>query len=110
MNGRRIEDAMSGISVLLFLGAVVYIIARLLTGCTPAESNAMGIGVEQAAAVAQYDQALVECQQAARQKPKEQRFEAYADCEQEVSRHFCSESKELRREWARCAELGFAKE
>lgn len=89
----------------LFLCALGYIVYRSL-GCIPAQGNAMRITAENAAAVAQYDQALVGCQQTARQKPKELRFEAYTDCEQNVSKHFCAESQELRKGWARCAELG----
>jgi hypothetical protein len=107
MSGLSIRNA---IGPTLFLVGIAFLVARFFLGCTPAEGNAMAMGVEQAAAVAQYDRALVECQQAARQKPKDQRFEAYADCEQAVSKHFCSESKELRAEWARCTELGFPKE
>lgn len=105
-DSRPVRDVIGVVFFLLFLALLVVGVAR----CTPAQGNAMGIGVEQAAAVAQYDQALVGCQQTARQKPKELRFEAYTDCEQAVSSHFCSESRELRQEWPRCAELGFAKE
>lgn len=96
------------IEPLFFLVGLVGVIALVhrCVGCTPAEGNAMALSAENAAAVAQYDQALVECQQAARQKPKELRFEAYTDCEQAVSKHFCSESQSLRKEWARCRELG----
>lgn len=101
MSGLSIRNALGPT---LFLCALGYLVFRCL-GCTPAEGNAMAIGVEQAAAVAQYDLALVECQQAARQKPKELRFEAYTDCEQAVSKHFCFESQELRKGWARCKEL-----
>lgn len=106
MIGRNIHDALSGVAVLAFIGAVAYVAMRILSGCTPAEANSMALSFENAAAVAQYDQALVECQQAARQRPREQRFEAYTDCEQAVSKHFCSESQELRKGWPRCGELG----
>lgn len=99
-------DIRKAIGPALFLLALTFIVARCFLGCTPKQGNAMAIGIEQAAAVAQYDLALVECQQAARQKPRELRFEAYTDCEQAVSKHFCSESQELRKGWARCAELG----
>lgn len=102
MNGNTIRKS---IPAALFLCALAYWVFRCI-GCTPAEANAMAITAENAAAVAQYDQALVGCQQAARQKPKEQRFEAYTDCEQAVSKHFCAESQELRKGWPRCAELG----
>jgi hypothetical protein len=106
MIGRNIKDALGGLAILLFFAALIFIGLRCVGGCTPAEANAMQLSAENAAAVAQYDLALVECQQAARQRPKEQRFEAYTDCEQAVSKHFCAESQELRREWKRCAELG----
>jgi hypothetical protein len=102
MSGLSIRNA---IGPVLFLVAIGFLVCRFLWGCTPAEANAMKLTAENAAAVAQYDQALVECQQAARQKPKELRFEAYTDCEQAVSKHFCAESEELRREWPRCKEL-----
>lgn len=107
MSGLRIREA---IGPVLFLVAVGFLVVRFFLGCTPAEANAMKLTAENAAAVAQFDLALVECQQAARQKPKDLRFEAYTDCEQAVSKHFCSESQELRKEWERCSELGFAKE
>lgn len=106
MSGYRIREALRGLGVLLLLAAIAFVGMRCMAGCTPAEGDAMKMGIEQAAAVAQYDHALVECQQSARQKPKELRFEAYTDCEQAVSKHFCSESQELRKEWKRCAELG----
>lgn len=102
MSGNSIGKA---IPPALFLCALGYLVFRCL-GCTPAEANAMKLTAENAAAVAQYDQALVECQQTARQKPKELRFEAYTDCEQAVSKHFCGESQELRKGWPRCADLG----
>lgn len=106
MIGYAIKESLRGLAVILFLAAVIFVVLRFTAGCTPAEANAMKLSAENAAAVAQYDLALVECQQAARQKPKEQRFEAYTDCEQEVSKHFCAESQELRKGWPRCAELG----
>jgi hypothetical protein len=101
---------MSGLSIrrsipaVLCLCALAYWVFRSL-GCTPAEQQAAALSAENALAVAQYDQALVECQQAARQKPKDQRFEAYADCEQAVSKRMCEASSELREHWARCKEL-----
>ena len=106
MIGRNIKDALAGLAVLLFFASIIFVGLRCLAGCTPAEQQAVALTAENAAAVAQYDQALVGCQQAARQRPKEQRFEAYVDCEQAVSKHFCGESQELRKGWPRCAELG----
>jgi hypothetical protein len=101
MSGNTIRKS---IPVVLFLCALGYIVVRCL-GCTPAEQQAAALSAENALAVAQYDQALVECQQAARQKPKDLRFEAYADCEQAVSKRMCESSSELREHWARCKEL-----
>ena len=106
----QVEDAMGAVCVVVLIASLVFIALRLLAGCTPAEANALAISAENAAAVAQYDQALIECQRAARQRPREQRFEAYTDCEQMVSKHFCSESLELRKGWPRCAELGLGEE
>jgi hypothetical protein len=104
MIGYHIKEALRGFAVLAFLGAVIFLALRC-QGCTPAEQQAVVISVENAAAVKQYDDALVECQQAARQKPKELRFEAYVDCEQSVSKAFCQSSGELRDNWSRCKEL-----
>lgn len=101
MNARSIEQALTGVCVLVFLGAVLFILTQLL-GCEP---KADTMPIENALAVKQYDDELVACQQAARQKPKEQRFEAYADCEQNVSRRMCEASSELREHWIRCKEL-----
>jgi hypothetical protein len=100
--GFHIKETLRGLAVLLFFAALILVGLRIMAGCTPRDT----LPVENALAVKQYDDALVECQQAARQRPKEQRFEAYTDCEQAVSKHFCAESQELRREWKRCAELG----
>lgn len=104
MIGQHIKEALSPI---IFLVAVVGFLALALglTDCTPAEEQSILRNANIAAAVKQYDDALVECQQAARQKPKELRFEAYADCEQEVSKRFCAESPELQDTWSRCKEL-----
>jgi Tfp pilus assembly protein PilN len=104
VSGYRIAEALRGLAVLLFIASIIFI-GLLLKGCTPAEQQAAALSAENALAVAQYDQALVECQQAARQKPKDQRFEAYADCEQAVSKRMCEASSELREHWARCKEL-----
>lgn len=101
-DSRPVRDVIGIVFFLLFLALLVLGVAR----CTPAEANATKLSAENASAVAQYDLALVECQQAARQKPRELRFEAYTDCEQAVSKHFCSESQELRKGWPRCRELG----
>lgn len=101
MNARAIRDA---ISPVIFLVAVVGLVALalgLLDGCAKTDT----LPIENALAVKQYDDALVECQQAARQKPKELRFEAYADCEQNVTKFFCDASQELRETWDRCKEL-----
>jgi len=96
-DSRPVRDAIGVVFFLLFLALLVVGVAR----CTPRDA----LPVENALAVKQYDDALVECQQAARQKPKEQRFEAYADCEQAVSKRFCEASSELAENWTRCAEL-----
>ena len=104
MNGRPIERALSGVCVLIFLGAVMFL-GMQCAGCTPAEQQAVVLNAENAAAVAQYDAALVECQQAARTAPRLARFEAYVSCEMRVSQRLCRESEDLRREWKRCAEL-----
>jgi hypothetical protein len=101
MSGNTIRKS---IPAALFLCALGYVVWRCL-GCTPAELQQGALTAENALAVGQYDQALVECQQAARQKPKELRFEAYVDCEQAVSKRMCEASSELREHWARCKEL-----
>lgn len=36
MIGRNIHDALSGVAVLVFVGAVAYVAMRILAGCTPA--------------------------------------------------------------------------
>jgi hypothetical protein len=105
MSGYRIREALRGLAVLLFLAAFILLALRILAGCTPAEQQQAAMSAENAAAVAQYDAALVECQQAARQAPKLARFEAYVSCEMRVSQRLCRESPELQREWKRCAEL-----
>lgn len=101
MNARTIGEAVPPV---VFLVGVVGLIAIALglCDCGPKVDT---MPIENALAVKQYDDALVECQQAARQKPKELRFEAYADCEQEVSRRMCEASSELREHWSRCREL-----
>lgn len=101
MIGFHIKETLRGLAVLLFFAALILVGLRIMAGCTPRDT----LPVENALAVKQYDDALVECQQAARQKPREQRFEAYADCEQNVSKALCDASSELREHWTRCAEL-----
>lgn len=98
------------IPVILFLAAVAYVVTRALTGCTPAEGNAVAMSVENAKAVAQYDQALVDCKKEAKRLPKAERFDAYEDCEDHLSRHFCNESASLRKYWPRCGVLGLGEE
>lgn len=110
MIGRNIQDALSGVALLVFLAAVAYVAMRILGGCTPSESNAMGLSIENSLAIAQYDQALVECKKTAKRRPKPEQFETYQACEDDWSKHLCSESAGLRRHWPRCSELGFAKE
>jgi len=68
-----------------------------LVGCLSPQEK---LTVENAAAVAQYDAALVECKRDAKGS-----FEAYVACEDAVSRRFCRESLSLRKEWGRCKEV-----
>lgn len=101
MIGRNIKDALGGVGLLLVLAGLTLIV-RYCTGCTPAEANAMKLSAENALAVKQYDEALEECFQAARQKPKDQRFEAFKDCEQKTIKDYCAASESLREHWPRC--------
>ena len=68
-----------------------------LVGCLSPQEK---LTVENAAAVAQYDAALVECKRDAKGS-----FEAYVACEDAVTRHFCRESRALQKEWGRCKEV-----
>lgn len=104
MNGREVGKTLGPV-LCLFAAAGLFALMKGACGCTPVEQQAVAISAENAAAVKQYDDELVGCQQAARQKPKEQRFEAYVDCEQSVSKRLCTESNELRENWSRCKEL-----
>lgn len=110
MNARPIEQAMTGVAAVVLVVSAVWLVLSFSCGCTPAETNHLALSVENSLAVAQYDAALVACQQAARQRPREQRFEAYTDCEQETTKQFCAESEELRKHWSRCADLDAGEE
>lgn len=96
----RFRDSLSGLGVLLFLAGLMLAI-RLLAGCTPSEVH----HVENAAAVAQYDQMLAACQTEAAKFPPAERFPAYQKCERATSRGLCEESPELRETWARCKQV-----
>lgn len=62
-----------------------------------------GLSIENAAAVAQYDDALVECKKEARAAKSMLVFDT---CEYAVRAKFCRESTALRKEWRRCDEFG----
>ncbi len=79
------------------LFAAGFCLARC-TACTPAER----LNVENAAAVAQYDAALVDCKAKAREARS---MEVYDACEFVVSLKFCRASEALRKEWPRCKEV-----
>ncbi len=86
------------VEAVLFLVAVVGLV-YLVSGCDPADQAR----VENAAAVAQYDLALVECKEKARAAKD---FAVYEACERAVTRKLCEDSEPLRREWKACAEVG----
>lgn len=82
--------------VLTFVGCMVAL--HFCGGCKPA---AEPLNVENAAAVAQYDQALVACKERAKAVHS---FALYLECEAAVTKHFCESSEALRQEWPRCKE------
>lgn len=98
------------IAPVLFLTAAGFLVVRYLLGCMPAEQNAVVLSAENAAAVAQYDKALLECKKAARKLPKAERFDAYETCERDLSKQLCADSQDLRREWKRCTDVGLGEE
>jgi hypothetical protein len=78
-------------------------LAMILTAwcaCTPDEA---GTRLENAAAVKQYDDALLDCKR--RGADAGNRFDVFADCARAVDRELCRGSEGLRREWPRCKEV-----
>lgn len=91
------KDFRSVVGMVLFLFAVGFVV-NLSCGCSPAET----LTVENAAAVAQFDAALVECKRKAKAAKD---FDVYDECEQALAKHYCSESPALRKHWPICKEV-----
>lgn len=94
---RGVKDARDVLGLVLCLYGLAAIVGHC-TGCTPAQQ----LNVEHAAAVAQYDAALVECK---REGKAAKSLEVYIACENRVSRAYCQSSKALQQEWPKCKEL-----
>lgn len=86
--------------MILALWALGFIVTH---GCGCAPTEKIPLTPENAAAVAQYDSALVECKKQAKAAKS---FDTYVACEDALTRHYCRESSELRKTWPRCSEVG----
>ena len=100
--GRAIREALTPIAVLLFIAAIGFLGTQCIVGCTPPPEQTMK-RIDNAAAVAQYDAALVDCKEKAKAAHDFAVFEA---CEARVSTRLCIDRASLRAEWPRCAALG----
>jgi len=90
------RDIRTLVGTLLALFALTMLVSR----CAP--SPAEKLTVENAAAVAQFDAALVDCKRKAKAAKD---FDVYDECERALAKHFCSESQALRKHWPICSEV-----